>query len=247
MNNPNDHIYGIHPVQAILEQDAKSIKVLYALNQRQDKPLLQILTAAKAAGIKIQHLSRQELDKLAGHSHHQGIMAEIRSRPQLTEEDLPGLLELSPLPLLLILDEIQDPHNLGACLRTANAAGVAAVIAPKDKAVGLTPTVRKVACGAAEATPFIQVTNLARTLRELKQQGIWLFGLAGEAHKSLYQADLRVPAGFVMGSEGYGLRQLTRQACDELLHIPMTGTVSSLNVSVATGVSLFEATRQRIS
>jgi 23S rRNA (guanosine2251-2'-O)-methyltransferase len=247
MTKPTDYIYGIHPVQAVLAQDAKTINQLYVLNNRQDKPLQLIFAEAKKANIKVQLLARQELDSLLGHSHHQGIIAEVRAKAMLSEADLPNLLEASSAkPLLLILDEIQDPHNLGACLRSANVAGVTAVIAPKDKAAGLTPVVRKVACGAAETTPFIQVTNLARTLRELKQQGIWLFGLAGEASKSLYQTDLTGPVGIIMGSEGNGLRQLTRQQCDELVYIPMAGTVNSLNVSVATGITLFEAVRQRL-
>jgi 23S rRNA (guanosine2251-2'-O)-methyltransferase len=247
MSKQIDYIYGIHPVQAALENEAQQINQLFVLNNRQDKPLQLILAEAKKAGIRTQFLTRHELDTLVGHSHHQGIIAAIRAKVLFSEEDLPALLEESSTkPLLLILDEIQDPHNLGACLRSANAAGVTAVITTKDKAVGLTPVVRKVACGAAEATPFIQVTNLARTLRELKEQGVWLFGMAGEAKKSIYQADLTGPVGILMGSEGSGLRQLTRQQCDELLYIPMAGTVNSLNVSVATGISLFEVQRQRL-
>ena len=148
-------------------------------------------------------------------------------------------------PLLLILDGVQDPHNLGACLRTADAAGVSAVIAPRDRAVGLTPTVRKVACGAAEAIPFIQVTNIARTLRELKDRGIWLVGADGAAEMDIFSAGLRGPLGLVMGAEGEGLRRLTREHCDFLVRIPMAGTLESLNVSVATGICLFEAVRQR--
>jgi 23S rRNA (guanosine2251-2'-O)-methyltransferase len=147
--------------------------------------------------------------------------------------------------LLLILDGIQDPHNLGACLRTADAAGVTAVIAPKDKATSLTPAVRKVACGAAETIPFIQVTNLARFLRHIQQAGVWCYGLAGEATKTLYEIDWSGHSALVLGAEGKGLRQLTRECCDELISIPMLGTVSSLNVSVATGISLFEVVRQR--
>lgn len=247
MSKQLDYIYGIHPVQAALEHEPQQISQLLVLNNRQDKPLQFILAEAKKAAIRIQFLSRHELDALIGHSHHQGVIVEIRAKALLSEEDLPTLLEgTATRPLLLILDEIQDPHNLGACLRSANAAGVTAVITTKDKAVGLTPVVRKVACGAAEATPFIQVTNLARTLRELKEQGVWLFGMAGEAKKSIYQADLTGAVGIVLGSEGSGLRQLTRQQCDELLYIPMAGSVSSLNVSVATGISLFEVQRQRL-
>lgn len=247
MSKQIDYMYGIHPVQAALKYEPQQINQLLVLNNRQDEPLQLILTEAKKAAIRIQFLSRQELDTLIGHSHHQGIIAEICSKALLSEGDLPALLEGSATkPLLLILDEIQDPHNLGACLRSANAAGVTAVISTKDKAVGITPAVRKAACGAAEATPFIQVTNLARTLRKLKEQGVWLFGMAGEAKKSIYQVDLTGPVGIILGSEGSGLRQLTRQQCDELLHIPMVGTVNSLNVSVAAGISLFEVQRQRL-
>ncbi len=247
MSKQIDYMYGIHPVQAALKYEPQQINQLLVLNNRQDEPLQLILAEAKKAAIKIQFLSRQELDTLIGHSHHQGIIAEVRAKALLSEGDLPALLEGSATkPLLLILDEIQDPHNLGACLRSANAAGVTAVISTKDKAVGITPAVRKAACGAAEATPFIQVTNLARTLRKLKEQGVWLFGMAGEAKKSIYQVDLTGPVGIILGSEGSGLRQLTRQQCDELLHIPMVGTVNSLNVSVAAGIGLFEVQRQRL-
>ena len=157
---------------------------------------------------------------------------------------MPGFLN-SYSAFLLILDNVTDPHNLGACLRSADAAGVHGVIAPKDKAVGLTSTVSKVACGAAETVPFYQVTNLARTLKELQERGIWLYGTAGEASESVFKTDLKGPIAIVMGAEGKGLRRLTRESCDHLINIPMTGSVSSLNVSVATGICLFEAVRQR--
>jgi 23S rRNA (guanosine2251-2'-O)-methyltransferase len=157
------------------------------------------------------------------------------------------LVKLTVPPLLLILDGVQDPQNLGACFRSADAAGVHAIIAPKDKAVGLTPVVSKVACGAMETVPFVQVTNLARTLEMLKELGVWIYGAAGEAEKTIYQTDLKGPAAFVLGSEGDGMRRLTRETCDVLVKIPMFGTVESLNVSVAAGVVLFEAVRQRSS
>lgn len=246
MSKATDYIYGIHTVQAALEHEVEYIAQLFVLNNRQDKPLQKSIHAAESAGIKVKSINRHEMDLLVGHSQHQGIIAKIRARAAVTESELFPLLDKCVgKPLLLILDTVQDPHNLGACLRSANAAGVTAVIAPKDKAVGITPVVRKVASGAAEAIPFIQVTNLARTMRDLKQYGIWLFGLAGKASKSIYQADLTLPLGLVMGAEGKGLRQLTREHCDELLYIPMQGTVSSLNVAVATGISLFETVRQR--
>jgi len=180
--------------------------------------------------------------------NHQGVAARAKPVQAKGENELLSQLDaLDGAPLLLVLDTITDPHNLGACLRTADAAGVHAVIAPKDKAVGITATVSKVACGAAESVPFYQVTNLARTLKELQDRGIWLFGTAGEASESVYKTDLKGPIAIVMGAEGKGLRRLTREACDHLIHIPMAGDVSSLNVSVATGVCLFEAVRQRHS
>lgn len=248
MNKQQDLIYGIHAVQAALQQQLERINQLLVLTNRQDRALQAILTEAKQTGIRVQQVTRQELDTLIGHTHHQGVVAKIYVNEALTEQDLPQLLtNIHGAPLLLVLDEVQDPHNLGACLRSADAAGVHLVIAPKDNAVGLTAIVRKVACGAAESIPFIQVTNLARTLRELKQQGIWLYGLAGEASQSLYQTDLTGPAALVLGAEGSGLRKLTKAQCDELLYIPMAATaiVNSLNVSVATGIALFEVNRQR--
>lgn len=246
MSNPLEYAYGIHSVEAMLTYEPSKINQLFILNKRTDKPLQKISALAQQANLKIKLLARHELDSLVGHTHHQGVVAAIQTHAPSITHDLFTLIETSTnIPLLLVLDEVQDPHNLGACIRSANAAGALAVIAPKDKAAGLTATVRKVACGAAEITPFIQVTNLARTLRELKQKGIWVFGLAGEASKSLYQADLTVPTALIMGAEGTGLRKLTRELCDELLYIPMAGKISSLNVSVAAGVTLFEAVRQR--
>jgi 23S rRNA (guanosine2251-2'-O)-methyltransferase len=183
---------------------------------------------------------------MAHEANHQGVIAFCQSTESYSEDDLQALLEgLDVPPFLLILDGVQDPHNLGACFRSADAAGVHAIIAPKDKSVGLTAVVSKVASGAAEAVPFVQVTNLARTLEILKEMGIWVYGAAGEAEQTLYQADLRGPIAIVLGSEGEGLRRLTRERCDVLLKIPMHGSVSSLNVSVATGIFLFEALRQR--
>jgi 23S rRNA (guanosine2251-2'-O)-methyltransferase len=186
------------------------------------------------------------LDKLADGGRHQGVLAEVAARSGDPETQLEEALEAAgPTPLLLVLDGVQDPHNLGACLRSADAAGVAAVIAPRDRAAGLTPVVRKVAAGAAEAVPFVAVVNLARTLRELKERGLWLVGTDDSADKSLHDVDLTGPLALVMGSEGEGMRRLTRECCDQLVSIPMAGAVESLNVSVATGVVLFEAVRQR--
>jgi 23S rRNA (guanosine2251-2'-O)-methyltransferase len=188
----------------------------------------------------------EALDRDAGHANHQGVLAQCRAAAERTEGELPGLLaSLSGPALLLVLDGIQDPHNLGACLRSADAAGAQAVILPKDNAAPITPVVRKVASGAAEVLPVFQVTNLARTLDELKDAGVWLIGAAGEAEQTLYDVDLRGPVALVLGAEGTGLRRLTREKCDHLARIPMAGTVESLNVSVATGIFLFEAVRQR--
>jgi 23S rRNA (guanosine2251-2'-O)-methyltransferase len=243
----SESIFGLHSVAALLQEHAERVTQLYVQQGRHDQRLQQIITAAEAQRIPIKILSRVELDKLSSNAPHQGVIAQCRGAKSYTEADIEILLQqLQEPPFLLILDGVQDPHNLGACLRSANAAGVHMVIAPRDKSVGLTPVVRKVASGAAEVTPFIQVTNLARTLRFLKEQGIWLYGAADDGARSLYEADLRGPLALVLGAEGTGLRRLTREHCDDLLIIPMRGSVSSLNVSVATGICLFEAVRQRL-
>ena len=191
-------------------------------------------------------MPRQELDRVTEEANHQGVLAYCETARVYSEQDLGRLLEsIAQPPLILVLDGIQDPHNLGACFRSADAAGVHLIIAPKDKSVGLTPVVSKVASGATETIPFVQVTNLARTLEKLKELGIWIYGAAGEAEQSIYQTNMTGPAAIVLGSEGEGLRRLTREHCDVLVKIPMHGTVSSLNVSVAAGVMLFEVLRQR--
>lgn len=239
-------VFGLHAVSALLSRQPERVIRLAVLSERADQKIQSIIDLAKEHSIKIELLSRSALDQQSSKANHQGVIAYCHPAKRYSEHDLPQLLDnLNSPAFLLILDGIQDPHNLGACLRSADAAGVHAVIAPKDKSVGLTPTVCKVACGAAENVPFIQVTNLARTMRFLKEQNIWLFGAAGEAKQSIYQANLNMPLGIVMGAEGEGLRRLTREHCDVLLHIPMQGSVSSLNVSVATGVFLFEALRQK--
>jgi 23S rRNA (guanosine2251-2'-O)-methyltransferase len=241
-------IYGIHAVHAALQRAPENIALLIIQSDRRDQKITEIITLANNSKIKLQQLSRLELDKLVGGENHQGIVVQYRDRQHYSEQDLPELITaINGPPLLLILDGVQDPHNLGACLRSANAAGVHAVIAPKDRAASLTSTVFKVASGAAEMTPFIAVTNLARTMRYLRDQGIWLFGLADDVSSNLYQADLRGPIALILGAEGEGLRRLTREHCDQILAIPMAGTVSSLNVSVATGICLFEAVRQRLN
>ncbi len=241
-------VFGLHAVQALLSTHAQRVLRLVILKERNDQKLQALLELAKEQRIPVEIAPRHELDRIAKHENHQGVIAFCQHAQLFTENDLDTILEKITGPaLLLILDGVQDPHNLGACLRSADAAGVHAVIAPKDKSVGITPTVTKVACGAAENVPFIQVTNLARTLRELQEKNIWLYGAAGEAEKTLYEANFKGSVAFVLGAEGTGLRRLTRDHCDVLLKIPMQGSVSSLNVSVATGIFLFEAVRQRNS
>lgn len=242
-------IYGIHPVAAFLKINAHKAKKLYSARQNNNSGIQKILELANKHKINLKNLSTQELNELLPNINHQGIALEIdSSSSNYNESELPILLDnLEEPPFLLILDSVQDPHNLGACLRTANAAGVHAVIAPKDKAVGITPVVRKVACGAAETTPFFAVTNLARTLDMLKKRGIWLFGTSAEAKQNIYEVDMTGALAIVLGAEGAGLRRLTSEKCDFLVSIPLFGTVSSLNVSVATGICLFEAVRRKLN
>lgn len=237
-------IYGIHAVQSVVKHQADTVKVLFYDKKRNDKRLQQLLEMAAKQGISCVPASRAQLEEKASDSRHQGVVVEAVERDHhIALDDL--LASLKEPAFLLILDGVTDPHNLGACLRTAEAAGVHAVIYPKDKSAGINATVRKVACGAAEVIPTYAVTNLARTIEELKQQGIWVVGTAGEAENSIYSMDLSGPMALVMGAEGEGMRRLTRELCDYLAHLPMAGTVSSLNVSVATGVCLFEMVRQR--
>lgn len=238
-------IYGLHAVTARLKQQANTAEIMYALANRKDKSLQQIIQLAKQHHVKVQYRSRHELDELAQGGNHQGVVLTVATVKQ-SPQDLDELLDKLDSPVfLLILDGVQDPHNLGACLRSADAAGVDAVIAPKDNAVSITPTVRKVACGAAETMPFYQVTNLSRTIKSLQERGIWIYGLAGEATQSLYEVDFTGHIALVMGAEGKGLRHLTKTTCDGLVSLPLLGSVESLNVSVATGISLYEVVRQR--
>jgi 23S rRNA (guanosine2251-2'-O)-methyltransferase len=243
----NDWVYGLHAVEALLKHNPDSILQLYTLQGRADERLGAVLTRAANRGIPLSPLSRAELDEKSGGGVHQGVAALCRElKLEKSEAFLKQLLDgLEHPPFLLVLDGVTDPHNLGACLRSAEAAGVDAVVVPKDKSALMTPTVRKVACGAAEVIPFIAVTNLARCLEALKQRGIWVQGAAGEATQSIYKTDLKGPLAIVLGSEGTGMRRLTRETCDGLFSIPMAGEVSSLNVSVSAGVCLFEAVRQR--
>ncbi|WP_077066480.1 23S rRNA (guanosine(2251)-2'-O)-methyltransferase RlmB [Catenovulum maritimum] len=241
-------IYGMHAAEALLNSAPHRMIELFCLKGRDDKRLNNIINLARKNGITVQFAQRKALDDKAAGEQHQGVVARVQPAPILNENDLDEILDKLNRPaFLLILDGVTDPHNIGACLRTADAAGVDAVIVPKNKSGGLTATARKVACGAAEAVPFIQVTNLARTLKEIQQKGVWVVGTAGEATQTVYQAKLTGPIALVMGAEGEGMRRLTRETCDELISIPMSGSVSSLNVSVATGVTLFEIVRQRQS
>lgn len=239
-------VAGIHSVRSALKFGPEGVGELWLDCNRRDQRLAELAETARRAGIRLRQVSAVELDQAAQGARHQGALAWVRSPAARPAQDLEVLLErIKGPPLLLLLDAVQDPHNLGACLRTADAAAVNAVIAPKDKAVGLTPVVSKVASGAAETVPYIQVTNLVRTMDWLKERGVWLIGTAGEAQAELYDRDLTGPLGLVMGGEGQGLRRLTRERCDALVRLPMLGRVESLNVSVAAGVCLYEALRQR--
>ncbi|WP_113626699.1 23S rRNA (guanosine(2251)-2'-O)-methyltransferase RlmB [Pectobacterium peruviense] len=239
-------IYGIHAVKALLERDPQRFLEVFVLKGRDDRRLQPVIAELEAQGIVIQVASRQWLDKQAEDAVHQGIVAKVKEGRKYQENDLPAMLDNLETPFLLILDGVTDPHNLGACLRNADGAGVHAVIVPRDRSAQLNATVKKVACGAAETVPVISVTNLARTMRLLQERNIWIVGTAGEADHTLYQSKMTGPLALVMGAEGEGMRRLTREHCDELISIPMAGSVTSLNVSVATGVCLFEAVRQRV-
>ena len=240
-------IFGIHAVEALLERDPQRFQEVYILKGRDDRRLQPLVSALETQEVAVQVTTRQWLDSKAEGAVHQGIVALVKPGRQYQEGDLPDLLEKTEQPFLLILDGVTDPHNLGACLRSADAAGVHAVIVPKDRSASLNATAKKVACGAAETVPLIRVTNLARTMRLLQEYHIWIVGTAGEADHTLYQSKMTGPMALVMGAEGEGMRRLTREHCDELISIPMAGSVSSLNVSVATGICLFEAVRQRQS
>jgi len=237
-------LFGFHAVGVRLRTAPKTIVELYVDATRRDARMRQFVQKAQEAGLRPVEADGLRLSRLAGSAGHQGVVARVEPLPTTTSLD--DLLDgLQGPPLLLVLDGVTDPHNLGACLRVADGAGAHAVIAPKDHAVGLNATVAKVASGAAETVPYFMVTNLARTLGELKERNIWCLGLSDEADQTLYQSDLKGPTALVMGAEGTGLRQLTRKTCDALVSIPMRGAVESLNVSVASGICLYEALRQR--
>jgi len=239
-------IFGFHAVTARLRHEASSVEEIYIDASRHDKRMHDLVRAAQAVGVRIIQADDQRLNNIVGTRRHQGVVAKAGALS--LARNLDELLDaIEGPPLLLLLDGVTDPHNLGACLRVADGAGAHAVIAPKDRAVGLNATAAKVASGAAESVPYITVTNLARTMRELKDRGVWLIGTTEDLEKTLFEADFSVPAALVMGSEGEGLRRLTRETCDVLVSLPMFGSVESLNVSVATGICLYEARRQRMA
>ncbi len=238
---------GINSVRSALKFGAEGVTELWLDRSRRHRRLAELAALARAADVVVRQVARDDLDQAADSGNHQGALAWVRMPAARNEQDLDRLLDTTEQPLLLVLDGVTDPHNLGACLRSADGAGATAVIAPKDKAVGLTPVAVKVASGAADSMPFVQVTNLARTLETLKARGIWLIGLADQAPATLFEIDLRGPIALVLGSEGTGLRRLTQERCDLLASLPMHGRVESLNVSVATGICLYEVVRRRCS
>jgi 23S rRNA (guanosine2251-2'-O)-methyltransferase len=237
---------GFHAITSRLRQKADTVKEIYIDAERKDGRAKDLRDLAQRVGVRMIAVDAKRLDGMAAGVRHQGVVAQAAEldMPKFIEDVLEGLEEPA---LLLILDGVQDPHNLGACLRVADGAGAHAVIAPKDRSVGLTTAAMKVASGAAESVPYIVVTNLARTMRDLKDKGVWMVGADDSAEESIYQAKLDGPMGLVLGAEGEGLRRLTRDSCDLLVSIPMLGSVESLNVSVASGVCLYEARRRRLA
>jgi len=238
-------VFGFHAVLARLRADAKSVIEIFLDEGRNDARGKDLVAAAERAGVRLMRVPTKRLDGFYGGGRHQGVVARVEVRNSV--ESLDEILAPIEKPLLLVLDGITDPHNLGACLRVANAAGAHAVIAPKDRAAGINPTVSKVASGAAEATPYLMVTNLARSLAQIKEKNVWIVGADERADKTLYEADLPDSIAWVLGAEGEGMRRLTRESCDLLVRVPMRGEVESLNVSVAAGICLFESVRRRSS
>lgn len=241
-----DLIFGIHSVKTSLLKTPAQVLELWIDKRRDDKRIAEIHNLVKKAGIKQHEVDKDQLDRMLPGSNHQGIIARCQLPSVGSESELFSIIENLQKPaLLLILDGVQDPHNLGACLRCADGAGVDAVVIPKDKSVGITPVVAKVASGALQNTPVIQVTNLARTMERLKKEGVWIVGLDEKGEQTLYEMDLKTAVAFAMGAEGAGLRRLTKEKCDFLVKLPMQGVVESLNVSVASGICLYETLRQR--
>jgi 23S rRNA (guanosine2251-2'-O)-methyltransferase len=245
-DSKRNFVYGLHAVTSVLERAPERLLELWVGQPRDDARIRELRERAQNAGIRVQSVGGQTLSKLVGDVAHQGAVAAVRPLKAWDEHDLMAALsQVDGDPLLLILDGVTDPHNLGACLRTADAAGAHAVLIPKDRSAGVDGVVRKVAAGAAEFMPVSSVTNLARTMDMLKERGIWVVGTDAEALPTLYASDLKRPLALVLGAEGSGMRRLTRERCDFLVRIPMAGQVQSLNVSVAAGIALFEARRQR--
>jgi 23S rRNA (guanosine2251-2'-O)-methyltransferase len=248
MSSERHKLRGFHAVSAALERASGQVHELLIASEAKNPRLQPLIDLARRSNVGVRRCPRSELDRLAAGERHQDVIAACTPANLFVEKDLPQLLDNASKPVLvLILDGVQDPHNLGACLRTAEAAGVGLVVMPKDKSAPLSPTARRAAAGAAELRPILIATNLARVLRALKDAGIWLAGTSDAAQQSLYETDLSGPLGLVMGGEGQGMRHLTQETCDYLVNIPMRGTVESLNVSVATAVCLFEIVRQNIS
>lgn len=246
-NKQNQWIVGINAVASAVDHDAGNVREVLLEAGAKNPRIGTIEEEARRRGIDVRRVAQNALDGVAGGLRHQGAVARYAAAKTHDEDDLPGLVEAAEgRALLLVLDGVQDPHNLGACLRSAAAAGVTAVVIPKDKAVQVNATVRKTSAGAADAIPVVRVTNLSRSLRDLQKQGVWIYGLAGETEASIHALDLRGNVALVLGSEGEGLRRLTRENCDQLVKIPMPGEMESLNVSVSAGIALFEAVRQRI-
>jgi len=240
-------VYGLHAVGAVVERAPERVLELWIALPRDDQPIQALRRRAHELGLRVQGASGEVLAGLAAGGVHQGAVAVVRARRPWDETELLAALDGAPAdPLLLVLDGVTDPHNLGACLRTADAAGVQAVVIPRDRAAAVDGVARKVAAGAAEYVELASVTNLARTLDRLKERRIWVVGAAGDAAQTIYDADLRGPLALVLGAEGAGMRRLTRERCDFLVRIPMAGRGESLNVSVAAGIALFEARRQRL-
>jgi 23S rRNA (guanosine2251-2'-O)-methyltransferase len=249
MAKNDELVFGIHAVNALMDSAPERFIEIWLLKGREDERFMPIINMARKLGISAQMVQRKVLDEKSEGEQHQGVIARVKQGKVFTENDLDDIINKANTqgipPFLLILDGVTDPHNLGACLRNADASGVQAIIVPKDNAARITPTVRKVAVGAVESVPLVQVTNLSRTMKQLQELGVWIIGTAGETDTCLYDVKLSGPMALVMGAEGKGMRRLTRENCDQLVKLPMAGKVSSLNVSVATGVCLFEIVRQR--
>jgi len=238
-------IYGIHSVHALLKRAASTVNTLFIMQTKHNAGIKRLMALAERQHVSVQIVSKSELDQMVPNGVHQGVVARCQTKAQ-GSHNFDEILEYAhDNALFLVLDGVQDPHNLGAILRVADAAGVSAVIAPKDRAVGLTPVVHKVASGAASTVPYFQVTNLAQTMRKMQEAGVWIYGASEHGDDSIYDLQLTGKVALVMGAEGAGLRRLTSEVCDHLMHIPMLGSVDSLNVSVATGVCLYEVVRQR--